>query len=281
MNAWQKIVNVVFRIGVISYLVRPAQLRSAKSIKQRRAADGVASGPGSFGGTDAAHAILGCTVFGLEYPFPKAPDHLSMLGAMIPSELGDTPADDELSRWLAEHDSVVYIGFGTIMRPTRGHVQAILDVSARLAPTHHVLWKLPRKQHDLLPPRSELPANLRIEEWVPSQLRVLAHPHVRAFFNHGGGNAVHEGLYFGKPLLIMPFWLDCYDYAVRAVDSGAALTVDNTDHPDPAEIAEKLVRLLTEDGFRTRARYWADRQRAAGGVSAAVDIIVAALDKKP
>jgi polyene glycosyltransferase len=67
--------------------------------------------------------------------------------------------------------------------------------------------------------KSVLPTNLRIEHWIPSRLGVLAHPNVRVFLTHGGGNGFHEGIYFGKPLLVMPFWLDCCDFGVRAIDA--------------------------------------------------------------
>jgi UDP:flavonoid glycosyltransferase YjiC (YdhE family) len=63
-------------------------------------------------------------------------------------------------------------------------------------------------------------ANLRIESWLPSQLDVLAHPHVTLFFNHSGTDAYHEGLYFGKPQVMRPLWMDCHDIATRSRDLG-------------------------------------------------------------
>jgi polyene glycosyltransferase len=164
------------------------------------------------------------------------------------------------------------MGFGTIMRPSRRQVRALVDVCAALSPEHQVLWKLPVSAQGFLP--AVLPRNLRVEGWVPSQLAVLAHPHVRVFFNHGGGNSVHEGLFFGKPLLVMPFWLDCHDFAVRVVDSGAGLSVRHVDEPDRDDIVGKLRRLLGEPVFRERAEYWAGRLRAAGGAAAAADIVL-------
>ncbi|MEU9118168.1 glycosyltransferase [Streptomyces sp. NPDC048483] len=222
---------------------------------------------------DGARSVLGLTVFGVEYEFPDLPDNLTMVGALIPSD----PAEREmtsLTGWLDEHESIVYIGFGTIMRPSAGQIAALVEAVRRLPDRHHVLWRLPESQQKLLPPREELPANLRIESWLPSQTEVLAHPHVKVFFNHGGGNAVSEGSYFGTPQLVMPFWMDCYDWAARVVDSGIGLTVEYSAEPDPQWISGQLNRLLEEELFAERAQHWSERQREAGGLKAASEIVL-------
>jgi len=227
---------------------------------------------------DGAVAVLAHSVFGIEYPFPNIPGNLRMLGAIIPRDIDTEVTDDDLARWLDTHESVVYAAFGTIMRLAPQQIQAIVDVAGRLGPEHHVLWKLPRSRQHLLP--SELPPNLRVESWVPSQPAVLAHPHVRVFFNHGGGNAIHEGLHFGKPQLVMPFWMDNLDNAARIVDSGTGLALSHARDLDAGDIAAKLARLLDERGFRSSAEDWSRQLRAAGGVVAAADEIAGVLDKR-
>jgi polyene glycosyltransferase len=289
MSPRQRIRNVLFRLGVQAVPMRPKYLLSALThIFQGIFAD-IRANP--FGKpttayqsarpsryADRAVAVLAHSVFGIEYPFPNIPGNLRMLGAIIPRYIDTKVTDDDLTRWLDAHDSVVYAAFGTIMRLAPQQIQAIVDVAGRLGPEHHVLWKLPRSRQHLLP--SKLPPNLRVESWVPSQPAVLAHPHVRVFFNHGGGNAIHEGLHFGKPQLVMPFWMDNLDNAARIVDSGAGLALPHSRDPDAADIAAKLTRLLDERGFRSRAEGWSRQLREAGGVVAAADEITGALDKR-
>lgn len=217
-----------------------------------------------------AELVLTYSVPGLDYPFPM-PDHLHPLGAMIPP-LPESDGDDDVTRWLDAHESVVYIAFGTIIRLSRQDVAAIVGVARRLSGRHAVLWKLPDEQRHLLP--DDLPDNLRVERWLPSQYDVLAHPHVRAYFNHGGSNSFHEGIHFGTPQLIRPLWLDCFDQAVRAVDAGVGLTVDGADPISADDVHAKLVRLLEEDSYRERAEHFASAMRAAGGVTAAADLIL-------
>lgn len=43
----------------------------------------------------------------------------------------------------------------------------------------------------------------------------------------------------------MPFWLDCYDFAARAIDSGVGLSLDRPLAFTADEVPTKLERLLT------------------------------------
>jgi polyene glycosyltransferase len=274
MTARQRRRNRMFRAGIKLMFFRPSSIGATLDAVQRRKKAGLANATGVASAyADAAKALIGYSVFDFEYLFPAAPAHLTMVGSAVPPQTAECLPGTDLGAWLAGHESVVYIGFGTIMRMSPGQVAAILAAVARLGDRHAVLWKLPAAQRGLLPPAADLPANLRLEEWVPSQVEVLAHPHVRVFFNHGGGNAVHEALHFGKPLLVLPFWTDCHDLAARVVDRGVGLAVPNVEAPDVEEIYEKLARLLAEDGFRERAGKLGERIRAAGGVGTAARII--------
>jgi polyene glycosyltransferase len=226
---------------------------------------------------ETAELAISFSIFGLDYTFP-APPKLHMLGAAVP-ELPENPPNDELIDWLDNHSSVVYAAFGTITRLTRDEVNAMIDVAYRLGDTHCLLWKLPEEQQCLLPDVNELPSNVRIESWFRSQHEVLAHKNVRVFFNHGGSNSFHEGVFFGKPLLIRPLWLDCYDIAARTVDSGVGLVVDRPETIDSDDVHHKLTRLLNDKTFTERAQYFAERQRAAGGVAKAADLILGCAEK--
>jgi polyene glycosyltransferase len=279
MSTGQRLANAGFRAGVTAVTYRPRYLRGLLGLYRLRKKGGFANptmAPWRY--ACSAAAVLGDSVFGLDYEFPP-PANLTMVGAVLPAEADELRVDGELGEWLDRHESVVYVGFGTLMSLSHAQVAAVVQTARRLGRDHQVLWKLPREQQQLLPAAGHMPANLRVEEWLPSQLAVLNHPHVRVFFNHGGGNAVHESLYYATPMLVMPYWLDCYDLAARVVDSGAGLAVEHRPEPDVADIVGKLQRLLDDDGFGTRARHWSQRLRDAGGANSAADIIVATRDR--
>ena len=277
MSAKQKLANLWYQVRLRIAQVTRFPFLSFAAV---RMAMGIANPFGSLARySDAAIAIFCYSVFGLEYPF-RAPSHLYLLGAMVPSALPATQdSKDELSQWLDSHPAVIYVGLGTLVRLSQVQITALVTAFGRLAPNHHILWKLPDSQWALLPPGESLPINLRIAHWVPSQLDVLAHPNVRVFLTHGGGNGFHEGIYFGKPLLVMPFWLDCFDFAVRAIDSGVGLALDRPPAFTADEVATKLERLLTDSSFHEKARYWGEQLRKAGGVSRAADLILRMLNR--
>ncbi|WP_036374082.1 glycosyltransferase [Micromonospora sp. ATCC 39149] len=261
----QRWANLTFRarlrLSLLGALLGPARHRRAQGIGN------------AFGDPEkysaAAVAVFGYTVFGLEYPFP-APEHLHLFGPMVPPR--EPAPGGELTDWLDRQTSVVYACLGTLARLTGPQVRAFAEALSAIGPEHQVLWKLPAAQRHLLP--GPLPPHVRVEEWIPSQLDVLAHPNVRAFVCHGGANGFHEGVHFGQPMLLTPFWLDCYDIAARAVDAGVGLALDRPPHVDADEVARKLHRLLTEDSFRERSRHWGEQSRQAGGVGRAADLVL-------
>jgi polyene glycosyltransferase len=272
MSAAQKVANLWYRLKVRTALL--GQFVFSPLISPRKAM-GV-SFPIGRGERyiNNATAIFCYSVFGLEYPFP-APKHLHMLGTMVPDLSIERDDSNEVLQWLDRHPSVIYVGLGTLVQLSKEQVAVLISAFERLGPAHYILWKLSQSQQALLP-RKELPANVRIERWVPSQLDVLAHPNVRVFLTHGGGNGFHEGIYFGKPLMVMPFWFDCFDFAARAIDSGVGLALDRPPDFTSDEVAKKLEQLLSSGRFRERAQHWGTQLRKAGGVSRAADLILSA-----
>jgi polyene glycosyltransferase len=218
-----------------------------------------------------AERVLCYSVAELDYPFPMPP-HVRLVGTMVPP-LPQATNGGEIIAWLDAQSSVIYQAFGTIARLTRAEIAALVDVARRLEGRHQVLWKLPAEQQRMLPSRA-LPGNLRIESWLPSQLDVLAHPHVTLFFNHSGTGAYHEGLYFGKPQVTRPLWMDCHDIAARSRGLGIGLMLDRPDTIDPDDVTDKLLRVLGDPSFRERAEHFATLLRAAGGRKAAADILL-------
>ncbi|GLY15228.1 hypothetical protein Kisp01_22430 [Kineosporia sp. NBRC 101677] len=276
MNRRQKLYNAYFRARAGLMFLHPAvQITLRKSIPGRTEMGIPAETLFPRAKVDHAELVLCYSVFGLEYEF-DVPEKLRMLGAVVPP-LPEAEPDPDLNAWLDAHESVVLVAFGTLTRLTRPQVHNMVEVARRLGDRHQVLWKLSREQQHLLPPREQWPANLRVESWLPSQLDALAHPHVRVFFTHAGGNSFHEGIYFGKPLVNRPLWVDCYDQAVRGVDAGVSLTLDRPHDLRVADVLDKLTRVLDEPSFTERAQFFAAQQRAAGGRAAAADLILSTL----
>ena len=117
----------------------------------------------------------------------------------------------------------------------------------------------------------EAPPNVTVVPFVP-QLRVLQCADV--FVTHGGMNSANEGLYHGVPMVVVPQRGDQYLVASRIADLGAGLSVPPAE-ATPERLQEAVSRLLTQPGFRARARLLGRGLERAGGCVRAADVILA------
>ncbi len=107
----------------------------------------------------------------------------------------------------------------------------------------------------------EIPDNWILKSHVP-QLKVL--PRSILFISRGGMNSVSEALYFGKPLLIIPYLLEQAIVARRVADLGAGLVLS------PREVTHQKLReaineLLFNPTYAAVARELGAGLREAGG----------------
>ncbi|SDI17909.1 polyene glycosyltransferase [Sinosporangium album] len=272
MNFGQRMHNRMFKLRTMAMFFNPALGRVLSEDARIRKRLNLPR-PDPLTRVEKAEMVLCNSIAELDYPF-TVPEKVKLVGALLPPLPEAPDGDGDLARWLDAQSSVVYMGFGTITRLTRPHVGALVEVARRLDGKHQFLWKLPKEQQHRLPSRHAMPANLRIESWLPSQLDVLAHPHVKAFFTHGGGNGFHEGVYFGKPLIVRPLWVDCFDQAVRGQDFGISLTLDRPYDVDPDDVVDKITRVVEDRSFRERSQHLGELQRQAGGRTAAADLVL-------
>ncbi|MFF4948338.1 glycosyltransferase [Streptomyces chattanoogensis] len=272
MTLAQRVTNELFKLRTFAMFLNPRLGKVLAEDNRRRKELGLPAA--SFmARIEHADLVLCNSIAELDYPF-DIPKKMRLVGAMVPP-LPEAPDDQDLLPWLDAQSSVVYVGLGTITRLTREQVGSMVEVARRLEGRHQVLWKLPSEQQHLLPPKESLPGNLRIESWVPSQMDVLAHPKVKVFFSHGGGNGYNEGMYFGKPLVVRPLWVDCYDQAVRGQDFGISLTLDQPQNLDVNDVVDKLTRVLCTPSFHEKAERRAALMRSAGGRETAAGLVLA------
>lgn len=227
---------------------------------------------------------IATTVWGLEYPFLHRPN-LHLVGTIIPHEIktnNGAMADattDTVIEWIEQDDrGVILISLGSATRLPSKELKSLVTALIEISQEHNIriLWKLPQDQHDEL--LAFVPHHLRsstfcILAWIPNILSALANPKVVLNINHAGSNSFHEGLYFGKPQLLLPYWMDCYGITDRAVDAGVGLTVKDTRNFGMSEVKRQLVRLVTDDSFRRSAEFWGEKLRRAGGAERSAAIL--------
>jgi hypothetical protein len=112
-----------------------------------------------------------------------------------------------------------------------------------------------------------IPANFVVKNFVP-QLDVLQR--ADAFITHGGMNSVHEGLYYGVPLIVLPQQPEQAIVANRVQDTGAGVLLPDLtkDHLQGA-----LAKVLASPTMKQAAQTIGDSLKAAGGYVRAADVV--------
>ena len=101
------------------------------------------------------------------------------------------------------------------------------------------------------------------------QLLVLKNSNVRLFITHGGHNSVHEGVYYGKPLVVVPGAIDQHQNAARVAQAGVAVVAST----EAESIASAAAHVLANSSFSRRGAPLARAMRKAGGAQAALDLV--------
>ncbi|MEZ4712091.1 MAG: glycosyltransferase [Caldilineaceae bacterium] len=125
-----------------------------------------------------------------------------------------------------------------------------------------------------------IPPNFEVHASVP-QLQVLQHADL--FVTHGGINSVHEGLYYGVPLLVIPQQFEQMMNGYCVVKQGAALVIDDQvlrGRVDMVALRRALETMLADVRFSRAARIMQKELQATGGYRQAADELQAYI-KRP
>jgi MGT family glycosyltransferase len=125
-----------------------------------------------------------------------------------------------------------------------------------------------------------IPANCVVRSFVP-QLEVLQYTDV--FITHGGMNSVHEGLYYGVPLIVIPHHFEQFINAQAVEAHGAGIMIDSQrqrGHFTAVELQRALETMFAEPHYRLAAQKVQKILRATGGYQQAADEIQAYLAKQ-
>jgi MGT family glycosyltransferase len=261
MNPCQRVLNWLYPLLVLANFAS-AFIR----IKRARARHGALTPLKALYNTSLT---LVCSAFGIELP-RALPPLMKMVGPILPRN--PAPLDASLEAWLngGGGPPTVYVCFGTLATLDQPQILALAEGLSD--PRWRVLWSLRSAQQSLLP---TLPKSFNIQPHVPQQA-VLAHPSVRAFVSHCGMNSLSESLYYGKPILAVPFFGDQPYNAARITDSGAGLRLHKL-HLSGDAIRHHVAALLEVPAYANAAQRMQAVLRQTGGLEAAVKIVEDAL----
>ena len=87
--------------------------------------------------------------------------------------------------------------------------------------------------------------------WLPQQ-EILAHANTRAFISQGGHISTMESVYYGKPMVVMPFFNEHKSNAARSVEQGFAHLLDYSNISE-ASIREALEAVMNQTSYKQNA----------------------------
>jgi MGT family glycosyltransferase len=200
-----------------------------------------------------------------------AADKLKGQFAFVGASINARPKTTDFPFEQITRKPLIYISLGTINNQNLGFYRQCFEALGDY-PAQVVLSA--GKQTDLkaLEP---IPANFIVRNFVP-QLEVLERADL--FITHGGMNSVHEGLWYGVPLIVIPQQVEQSMVANRAAAMGAGIALAT--RPPVGQVGTAELRRAVEtvftnvESYRAAARQLGESLRAAGGAAQAAQAIL-------
>lgn len=178
---------------------------------------------------------------------------------------------------MPQGERVVYLSLGTIHRASADFYRDCFKTFAAY-PAQFVVSVGNKIDIEAL---GEIPANFIVRPFVP-QLEVLQHTNV--FITHGGMNSVHEGMYYGVPLVVIPHHVEQLLNARCIEQQGAAVVLLEQirwGRFSAPQVRDALDRVLAAPSYRTAAQRVQTLLHATGGYQAAADALQNFLKPEP
>jgi MGT family glycosyltransferase len=119
-----------------------------------------------------------------------------------------------------------------------------------------------------------IPANFTVRNFV-AQLEVLKRAQV--FVTHGGLNSVHEGLYFGVPMVALPQQMEQAIVVDQVQRQGAGIALGVTPPygtTTAGELCTAVERVLGDGRYAAASKRLGETLRTAGGAARAADVVL-------
>lgn len=179
--------------------------------------------------------------------------------------------DEQSAAWLATHENFVYVSLGTFLS-ARSDVLATICAALRVLDVPVAMATGTTDPGALAP----LPDGWLVRSHLP-QTAFL--PQAAAIVTHAGNNSVTEALFFGLPMLAMPFSTDQFAGAAAIERAGLGEVLD-PNAASATQIRDSLSRLLAADSTaRTNARTVRDELTAHPGPDRARDFLQQTAEK--
>ena len=238
LSFYRRLLNAVFFKNPLVSFWRMRSMKEYTAGNDGAMLDVVSSDPLFHHYPDEFHPSLVYSAVGVEYARPTYPG-VHMVGPVLRSRI--TPLHPNLVEWISTNarSEIVYISMGTTALVTEKMARSF--VSGVLTTNYGVIWSLRESNQVVLEGLEIDPKRFYVSSWV-SQVSVLRQESVKVAILHCGTGGVHEALYFGIPVVCIPFWFDQFSWANRIRDQGLGLVLYAEDI-SPENVAKTLVEI--------------------------------------
>ena len=204
------------------------------------------------------------TVLGLEYPRTISP-LTTYVGPILSHKLLNQSLPNDLSNWLKNKNnkSVIYISMGSLLSPSDELIQEIINGISDT--DYSVVWSIRNKN---IPNIDS--SKYYTSSWIP-QATLLQHQSISMTIMHGGSNGIHESLYFGIPIIVIPAYGDQFDWAIRVSDAGVGVQL--LPHQLTSSFLKQSIKTIENGGYNEKAVKMSVLMKRAGGVRKAADLV--------
>jgi MGT family glycosyltransferase len=161
--------------------------------------------------------------------------------------------------------SAIYISLGTVFNQAINFYKLCFEAFGNTE--HTVVMSIGEKTQ--LSELGEIPKNFIIKNYVP-QTELLKY--TKLFITHGGMNSVHEGLYYGVPLIVIPQSADQPVIAGQVANIGAGIQLQ-MESLTAKQLSDAADHVLNQSSFHKAVANIRESFQKSGGYHQAVDEI--------
>ncbi|CAH1389503.1 unnamed protein product [Nezara viridula] len=183
----------------------------------------------------------------LSYPYPTAPHVKNIAGLNL---MPNKPLPNDLEEYMnGSEKGVIYVSLGSnlntseIMRSKIGH--SFLKIFENRPQRVIIKWEK-EVEH------SEMLQNVRTGNWFP-QRDILAHKNCILFVTHGGFLSLTESLFYGVPVIGLPFFGDQPKNMIQVHKAGYGLMIKD-DNISVHSLTWALKEILSNPRYRNEAQ---------------------------
>lgn len=237
--------------------VLPESLRINRRIRKQFPKVKATSLLGALTGTGRKNVVF--TSRGLQPNGDKLGSEYEFVGASIEGRPHDSsfPFDQLTGKPL------IYISLGTINNQRDDFYKLCFEAFGN----HKGQFVLSVGKQTNIAALGSIPDNFIVRNFVP-QLEVLER--ADAFITHGGMNSVHEGLYYGVPLMVLPQQAEQMLVAQRVEQLGAGVVLSEL---TSQHLQQALNNVLESTTTQAASKKLGETLKAAGGYKRAADVV--------